>query len=62
MTVFIVSQRASAIRNADQILVLDDGRLAGMGTHRELLKTCEVYREICLSQLSKEEVERDEQQ
>ena len=61
MTVFIVSQRASAIRNADQILVLDDGRLAGMGTHRELLKTCEVYREICLSQLSKEEVERDEQ-
>lgn len=62
MTVFIVSQRASAIRNADQILVLDDGRLAGMGTHRELLKTCEVYREICLSQLSKKEVERDEQQ
>ena len=62
MTVFIVSQRASAIRNADQILVLDDGRLAGMGTHRELLKTCEVYREICLSQLSKEEVERDKQQ
>lgn len=61
MTVFIVSQRASAIRSADQILVLDDGRLAGMGTHRELLKTCEVYREICLSQLSKEEVERDEQ-
>lgn len=59
MTVFIVSQRVSAIRNADQIAVLDDGQLAGLGTHRELLRTCEVYREICLSQLSKEEVERD---
>lgn len=62
MTVFLVSQRASSIRNADQILVLDDGALVGCGTHRELLKTCEVYREICLSQLSKEEVERDEQE
>jgi len=61
MTVFIVSQRASSIRNADRILVLDDGRLAGSGTHRELLKTCDVYREICLSQLSEEEVLRDEQ-
>ncbi len=61
MTVFIVSQRASAIRNADCILVLDDGQLAGMGTHKELLSSCEVYREICLSQLSKEEVEQDEQ-
>ena len=45
----------------DTILVLDEGRLAGMGTHKELLKDCQVYREICLSQLSKEEVERDEQ-
>lgn len=61
MTVFLVSQRASAIKNADRILVLDDGHLAGVGTHKELLKTCEIYREICLSQLSKEEVERDEQ-
>lgn len=59
MTVFIVSQRVSAIRNADRIAVLDDGQLAGLGTHGELLRTCEVYREICLSQLSKEEVERD---
>ena len=61
MTVFIVSQRATAIKSADTILVLDEGRLAGMGTHKELLKDCQVYREICLSQLSKEEVERDEQ-
>lgn len=61
MTVFIVSQRATTIKNADIILVLDEGHLAGAGTHRELLKTCGVYREICLSQLSKEEVERDEQ-
>ena len=55
MTVFIVSQRASAIRHADQILVLDDGRLAGKGTHEELFERCNVYREICLSQLSREE-------
>ena len=61
MTVFIVSQRATTIKSADTILVLDEGRLAGMGTHKELLKNCQVYREICLSQLSKEEVERDEQ-
>ena len=61
MTVFIVSQRATTIRNADTILVLDDGKLAGMGSHKQLLKECDVYREICLSQLSKEEVERDEQ-
>lgn len=56
MTVFLVSQRATTIRHADQILVLDDGKLVGAGTHRELLDQCEVYREICLSQLSKEEV------
>ena len=61
MTVFIVSQRASSIKQADTILVLDEGQLAGAGTHKELLRTCKVYREICLSQLSKEEVERDEQ-
>lgn len=57
MTVFIVSQRAASIKQADKILVLDDGHLAGMGTHAQLLKDCAVYREICLSQLSAEEVE-----
>lgn len=56
MTVFMVSQRAATIKNADQILVLDDGKLVGLGSHRELLDNCQVYREICLSQLSKEEV------
>lgn len=58
MTVFIVSQRAASIRRADKIVVLDDGAVAGIGTHEALLKDCRVYREICLSQLSKEEVER----
>ena len=57
MTVFIISQRASAVKQADTILVLDDGRLAGKGTHSQLMESCEVYREICLSQLSKEEVQ-----
>lgn len=61
ITVFLVSQRAASLKGADQILVLDEGRLVGAGSHRELLRTCQVYREICLSQLSKEEVERDEQ-
>lgn len=54
-TVFIVSQRTASIMHADQILVLDDGRLAGMGTHEELLAGCEVYREIYESQFKKEE-------
>ena len=58
MTVLIVSQRASSIRHADQILVLDDGRAAGIGKHEELMENCEVYREICLSQLSAEEASR----
>ncbi|MFR5602435.1 MAG: ABC transporter ATP-binding protein, partial [Lachnospiraceae bacterium] len=58
MTVFLVSQRAATIKYADQIIVLDDGHVAGIGTHTELLEACQVYREICLSQLSKEEVER----
>lgn len=58
MTVFIVSQRATSIKQADKILVLDDGELAGMGTHQELMESCEVYREICLSQLSEQEVNR----
>ncbi len=50
MTVFIVSQRVSSIRYADKILVLDDGALAGIGTHEELLQGCGLYREICQSQ------------
>jgi ATP-binding cassette subfamily B protein len=58
MTVFIVSQRVSSIRHADRIIVLDDGRTAGMGTHAELLESCGVYREICRSQLTDEEVSR----
>ena len=52
----VISQRVSAIRHADLILVLDRGRLVGQGTHEELLGTCEVYREICASQLANEEV------
>ena len=56
MTVVLISQRASTVRRADRILVLDDGRPAGLGTHEELLENCPVYREICLSQLSAEEV------
>lgn len=58
MTVLMVSQRASTIRRADKIIVLDDGRVAGIGTHEELMEACETYREICLSQLSSEEVNR----
>ncbi len=55
-TIFLVAQRISTIMNADQIIVLEHGRIAGKGTHRELMKTCEVYREIALSQLSEEEL------
>ncbi len=55
-TVLIVSQRVSTVMDADQILVLDEGRLAGIGTHRELMRTSEVYREIVSSQLSSEEI------
>nr|MDD6335396.1 ABC transporter ATP-binding protein [bacterium] len=58
-TVIIVAQRISTILYADQILVLDDGRLVGKGTHRELLKTCETYRQIAQSQLSEKELEAD---
>ena len=54
--IFLVAQRISTIMNADQIIVLEHGRIAGMGSHRELMKTCEVYREIALSQLSEEEL------
>ncbi len=55
-TLFIVSQRTSSILSADKIIVLDDGKVVGMGTNEELLKSCEVYREIYLSQFSDEEV------
>lgn len=55
-TIFLVAQRISTIMNADQIIVLEHGRIAGKGSHRELMKTCEVYREIALSQLSEEEL------
>ena len=56
MTVLIVSQRVSSIQYADQIIVLDNGAVAGIGDHGSLLQTCEVYREICLSQMSEEEI------
>ncbi len=56
-TRLIVAQRIGTIRDADKIIVLEDGRIAGMGKHDELMKTCDVYREIALSQLSKEELE-----
>lgn len=55
-TVLIVAQRISTILHADQILVLDDGKIAGAGTHEELLKSCEVYQQIAASQLSEEEL------
>ena len=54
LTVFIVSQRASSIQYEDFIIVMDDGRIAGIGTHEELLKNCGVYREIYDSQFKKE--------
>ncbi len=54
MTVFIVSQRAASLQYADQIIVLDDGHIAGMGTHQELLQNCEVYQEIYYSQFKRE--------
>lgn len=59
-TSIIVAQRIGTIMNADTIIVLDNGEVAGMGTHKELLKNCEVYKEIALSQLSKEELENGE--
>lgn len=62
MTTFIISQRANSIMQADRIIVLDDGRQVGLGTHKELLESCEVYREICYSQLSKEEADGNEKQ
>ncbi|WP_339242051.1 ABC transporter ATP-binding protein [Paenibacillus sp. FSL F4-0243] len=55
MTVLVVSQRVSTVRQADKIMVFEEGRIAGVGTHEELMRGCEVYKEICLSQLSSEE-------
>lgn len=55
-TVIIVAQRVSTVMNADRIIVLDKGEIAGIGTHKELIKTCSVYKEIVLSQLSEEEL------
>jgi ATP-binding cassette subfamily B protein len=57
-TIFIVAQRVSTIMNADQIIVLDNGKIVGIGTHKELLKNCEVYLQIARSQLSEEELAR----
>lgn len=51
MTVFIASQRVSSIRHADKIIIMDDGQIAGIGTHEQLLESCEVYQEICRSQM-----------
>ncbi len=55
-TVLLVAQRVSTVIDADRILVLDDGKLSGIGTHKELMENCDVYREIVLSQLSEEEI------
>ena len=55
-TVLIVAQRISTILNAEQIIVLDDGKIAGIGTHQELLENCEVYQQIAASQLSESEL------
>lgn len=60
MTTFIISQRANSIMQADKIIVLDDGKQVGLGTHKELLESCDVYCEICYSQLSKEEANGNE--
>ncbi|MDR0465508.1 MAG: ABC transporter ATP-binding protein, partial [Treponema sp.] len=56
VTSMIVAQRIGTIMDADQIVVLDEGKIAGKGKHGELLKTCEVYRQIAMSQLSEEEL------
>lgn len=58
-TKLIVAQRIGTIKDADQIVVLSDGKIAGIGTHKNLLDSCEIYKEIALSQLSKEEIEND---
>ena len=58
-TTIIVAQRISTILHAEQIIVLDEGRIAGIGTHKELLTSCEVYQQIAASQLSKEELDNE---
>ena len=58
-TNLIVAQRIGTIMNADKIIVLDEGKVVGMGKHKELLKNCKIYRQIALSQLSKEELENE---
>ena len=58
-TFIIVAQRINTIMDADKIIVLDEGRIAGIGTHKELLKSCEVYHQIAASQLSKEELDHE---
>ena len=55
-TLFVVTQRVSTIKNAEQIIVLDEGRIVGKGTHKELMEICETYREIATSQLTQEEL------
>lgn len=55
-TILIVTQRVSTIKNAEQIIVLDEGRIIGKGTHQELMRDCKEYQEIAFSQLSKEEL------
>ncbi len=59
-TILIVAQRVSTVMNADQIIVLDKGKIVGIGSHKELMKTCDIYRQISLSQLSKEELAYEE--
>ena len=59
-TSIIVAQRIGTIKDADMIIVLDEGKIAGRGTHEELMKTCDIYRQIALSQLSKEELENEQ--
>jgi len=55
-TLLLVTQRVASIMNADQIIVLDEGRIVGKGKHQDLMKTCEIYKDIALSQLSMEEL------
>lgn len=59
MTVFLISQRANTVKNADRIIVLDDGKMVGTGTHKELLQICTDYCQICLTQFSAEELEKE---
>ena len=57
-TIIIVAQRINTVLDAEQIIVMDEGRMAGIGTHEQLMQPCSVYKEIALSQLSEEELER----